>query len=1052
MNLPARLGKYELLEFLGGGMSHVYRARDTVIGRTVAVKVLTQAGAEDAEAKARFLTEARVAGNLSHENIVSIHDFGEDPQLGPYLVMEFLTGESLKHAIRNGHAGDLGSRLKIALQVARALGYLHSQKIIHRDIKPENVHISKAGVAKIMDFGIAKTDGLEMTRAGYVMGSPYYMAPEQVTGQPVTPQVDVYAFGVLLFELLSGERPILGDTVERIFYSILNEPIKLDRLRDAGVPAAICDLVAKCTAKNPDERPKGFAPVLRVLEETLRDAESPTRTQMVASPAAMPHSPPLWVRFGAPVVVFAALLVFLLKRPGAPAGGYPPLESILWSLAAGLAVFAAPYGFRYLVDFEWSGGASANEGPAVRSSSPAPPVQAPAPPLAAPQPAAPVATPPAKPPAAAGPGEFTQIFPTGAPSAPAPSPLSEFTRLFSAPSPAGYAPPSPPPPPPAKPPADSEPGEFTRLLQASGAAPAPMAPPPAAPPPPLPANFNVEYTQMVRVPGPSGSPAAPAAAVPDVALSITACADSTCIGKTLRVPAFPFSLGRSGALAFDSAISREHAEIRFSAGGFFVVDLGSANGTFVNGKPLPPREPEPLLFGARILLGTNTQLTFVSNDLEELPDLTGTLIGGRYLLSSKIFGSAKSAVYVADHQDLHDRVAVKILSPKLVRHPGYREQFEHEARMASRLRHDGIARVFDYGETELGAGFPPSLYLTMEYFAGGNLANRLAKDERFDPERVAGWLQRLARGLDYIHGENVIHGGIKPTSIVFDSADQPHLSDFAIAVTTSDRGHRTVIGAPPFLAPEQWEGGALVPATDQYSLAALVYLVLTGVHPYEGQEHPEVRKRNYLRPPAPAHELAEQNLRPALPSAVSAVLRRAMAPKPEERYPSAQEFASAFRAAIADKGVPAPKKPNVFLSYRRGNSLPLALLIETRLERDHGCEVFVDVTEAERAGELPEYLSRSIARSDVFVCLLGKTTLNSPWVKREMEMAYQAGKPMVPVFQESFREPRNLDQEPDYLRKLLRCKGAKLYDRQGDYIPAAIEKLSELIRQSIDEP
>src|SRR5215510_7780523 len=168
MQLPARIGKYELEEFLGGGMSHVYRARDTVIGRTVAVKILTEQGCADDEVKARFLAEARMAGNLSHDNILSIYDFGEDEQKRPFMVMEFLRGEDLRSAIRNGKTGDLGNKLGIAVQVAKALQYTHSQKIVHRDIKPENIHINGSGVAKLIDFGIAKTEGLQMTRAGYV--------------------------------------------------------------------------------------------------------------------------------------------------------------------------------------------------------------------------------------------------------------------------------------------------------------------------------------------------------------------------------------------------------------------------------------------------------------------------------------------------------------------------------------------------------------------------------------------------------------------------------------------------------------------------------------------------------------------------------------------------------------------------------------------------------------------------------------------------------------------------------------------------------------------
>jgi serine/threonine-protein kinase len=534
---------------------------------------------------------------------------------------------------------------------------------------------------------------------------------------------------------------------------------------------------------------------------------------------------------------------------------------------------------------------------------------------------------------------------------------------------------------------------------------------------------------------------------PDVALNITACADLARILTGIHIRQFPCRLGRSGFLAFDEAISREHVEISYSDHAYYLRDLGSANGTFLNGKPVPSGKSEPLLFGSRILLGSNTELTFVDTGQKELPDLSGTLIGGRYLLKSCLFPGAKSAVYSATHRDLEGLVAVKILSPRLVRHPGYHEQFEREAKMASGLRHDSIARVLDYGETPLGAGLPSSLYLVMEYFDGGSLRSRLAKGDPLEPARVAGWLERLARGLDYIHSRNVIHGGIKPTAVVFDLTDQPYLNDFATAVATSDQSHRTVIGSPPFLAPEQWEGKQLTPAADQYALAALFYLVITGAHPYENQEYPEKRKLNYLRPPVPAHERAS-NLRGQMPAAASAVLARAMAIEPGKRYSSVQEFAAAFRETLVEK-VTANRRPAVFLSYRRDDSLSWALFIKNELERQYDCDVFVDVLRRDVAGDLPDHLAKSIASSDVFVCLLNRNTLNSEWVKSEIEFAHMAGKPMIPIIQENFRHPRDLNALPVHLQKILQSNGARLYDKQGDYIAAAIQKLNTLIRQSI---
>jgi serine/threonine-protein kinase len=312
MQLPARIGKYELEEFLGGGMSHVYRARDTVIGRTVAVKILTEAGCADEEAKKRFLAEARMAGNISHENIIAIYDFGEDDRHRPFMVMEFLRGEDLRHAIRDSHTGDLRNKLRIALDIARALAYIHGQKIIHRDIKPENVHITTAGAVKLMDFGIAKTEGLSLTRAGFVLGTPYYMAPEQVLGKEATDQVDVYAFGILLYELLLGVKPIAGDTVERIFYSILNEPLNLEPLKQAGTPDALIDLIARSTAKDPAARPQGFGPVCADLENLLRAAE-PAAAPPLPTP---PPRKPVWLMAGIAAALVAVLvMVYLLARP-----------------------------------------------------------------------------------------------------------------------------------------------------------------------------------------------------------------------------------------------------------------------------------------------------------------------------------------------------------------------------------------------------------------------------------------------------------------------------------------------------------------------------------------------------------------------------------------------------------------------------------------------------------------------------------------------------------------------------------------------------------------
>jgi serine/threonine-protein kinase len=308
IGLPARFGKYELLEFLGGGMSHVYRARDLVIGRTVAVKILTDAGWADPETKARFLAEARMAGNICHDNILGIYDFGADDSGRPFMVMEFLRGEDLRHAIENGHTGDLRQKLKIALQVARALEYVHGQRIIHRDIKPDNIYLTPAGTVKLIDFGIAKAENLSLTRAGFLLGTPAYMAPEQVLGQPLTEQVDVYAFGLLLYELLAGVKAVHADTIEALFYNVLHAPLNLEPLARAGVPQPLCDLLARCTAKTPEERPPGFAPIATELERAIAGLETAARKKPLLRRG--------WVLgAGFAAAVLLALGLYFVSRP-----------------------------------------------------------------------------------------------------------------------------------------------------------------------------------------------------------------------------------------------------------------------------------------------------------------------------------------------------------------------------------------------------------------------------------------------------------------------------------------------------------------------------------------------------------------------------------------------------------------------------------------------------------------------------------------------------------------------------------------------------------------
>jgi eukaryotic-like serine/threonine-protein kinase len=287
METPARVGKYEIEQFLGGGMAHVYKARDTVLGRRVALKMLTEAAMADPEAKARFLEEARTASNMRHENIISVYDFGEDNGR-PFMVMEFLEGESLRDAIANDSLGALERRLKIAVQAGRAIDYIHARKIIHRDIKPENVHVDLTGRVKLMDFGIAKSDGVALTRPGLTLGTPFYMAPEQVLGRPLTPHADIYSFGIVMYEMLTGIKPVTASSVEKIFQQIIYDPLKTEPLLQAKVPAPVMDLIVRMTTKQVIQRPSNLGLVCDQLEKMMETGYAPPPgSSPVAPPAAV---------------------------------------------------------------------------------------------------------------------------------------------------------------------------------------------------------------------------------------------------------------------------------------------------------------------------------------------------------------------------------------------------------------------------------------------------------------------------------------------------------------------------------------------------------------------------------------------------------------------------------------------------------------------------------------------------------------------------------------------------------------------------------------------
>jgi len=264
-----KIGKYEIIEELGkGGMGAVYKAYDPVIEREVAIKVILEHVLETPNVKERFYREAKALGKLSHENITILHDVGEADGK-PYIVMEFLHGTNLRNIIERNEPVPISQKLDYARQICWGLQIAHAHHIIHRDIKPENIMVLDSGRVKIMDFGIAKPEVGTITQTGVMMGTPFYMSPEQVRGQRVDPRSDIFAFGVVLYELLTSQKPFTGENIESVLYNIVHEPP--EKLTIAGCDSvnALQNVVSKCLEKNPDQRYGDFAEVIDELTAIL---------------------------------------------------------------------------------------------------------------------------------------------------------------------------------------------------------------------------------------------------------------------------------------------------------------------------------------------------------------------------------------------------------------------------------------------------------------------------------------------------------------------------------------------------------------------------------------------------------------------------------------------------------------------------------------------------------------------------------------------------------------------------------------------------------------
>src|ERR1035438_5125531 len=267
LNPGTKIGPYEIITAIGaGGMGEVYRARDARLGRDVALKILPPTFAQDVDRLRRSEQEARAVAALNHPNILAIHDFGED-RGAPFLISELLEGSSLRAELETG-ALPTRKATDYAAQIAQGLAAAHEKNIVHRDLKPENIFITREGRVKILDFGLAKlaakTDDSPdaayqtltsaPTEAGVVMGTAGYMAPEQVRGAAIDSRTDIFAFGAVLYEMVSGQRAFRRDTAAETMTAILKEdPPELGALAHPIAPG-LERIVRRCLEKQPEQR------------------------------------------------------------------------------------------------------------------------------------------------------------------------------------------------------------------------------------------------------------------------------------------------------------------------------------------------------------------------------------------------------------------------------------------------------------------------------------------------------------------------------------------------------------------------------------------------------------------------------------------------------------------------------------------------------------------------------------------------------------------------------------------------------------------------------
>jgi len=366
----SRLGPYEILAPLGaGGMGEVYRARDERLRRDVAIKVLSSDLSDDPERRKRFEHEARAASSLNHHNLVTIHDIGGMDGV-VYIAMELVEGRTLRDLQSEGPL-PTKRLLDVAFQMADGLAKAHGAGIVHRDLKPENVMVTKDGIVKILDFGLAKLlpreDGLEQdsataiqeTRPGTVLGTIGYMSPEQASGRPVDFRSDQFSLGSILYELATGKRAFHRDTTAETLTAIIREETEPVEKLNASVPAPFRWLIERCLSKDPDGRyasTRDLASDVRSIRDHLSEASVPGRLSgAAAAVTAAPRRGRAWTRALALVAVLAAFGIGMVVQKRFNRSTPPSYQQITFGSGTIRSARFAPDGQTIVYSVSWDG-------------------------------------------------------------------------------------------------------------------------------------------------------------------------------------------------------------------------------------------------------------------------------------------------------------------------------------------------------------------------------------------------------------------------------------------------------------------------------------------------------------------------------------------------------------------------------------------------------------------------------------------------------------------------------------------------------------------------